>query len=165
MFDGKAFLKLIEENSGFEVTLGFRNDVDHFIGGTGNKYWYFIKKGIKEDYYVCTLQDGERTDIHYTATKKNIKAEPAPSGKTMELLLSELTIGQSEIEDSNRKPVSVEIYGHPCSHYSFLFGERAYKISDEYGITIEYSNLQDVLAGFRLRNIETGKNVTAPKER
>lgn len=44
MLKGQDFLKLIENNGGFEVTLGFQDDVVHFLGGTGNKIWYFIKK-------------------------------------------------------------------------------------------------------------------------
>lgn len=164
MLDEKSFLELIREKHGFEVTLGFRDDVDHFIGGTGNKVWYFVKKGPKEDYYVCTAGDGGQEDIHYTRKKKILTSEPAPEGKTMELILSELAKGQKEIEESGRKPVKVTVYEHPCSHYSFSFGERAYKISDEFGITVEYSNISDEPAGFRLRNIETGKAVEAPSE-
>ena len=158
------FLTLIEENHGIQVTLGFRDDVDHFIGGTGGKFWYFVKKKSTEDYYVCTRDGDSTTDVHFTRKKKVLSSEPAPSGKTMELILSELSAGQEEIESSGRKPMAVKLYEHPCSHYSFAFGERAYKISDEYGITVEYSNLKDEAAGFRLRNIATGDEVIPPKE-
>lgn len=82
----------------------------------------------------------------------------------MELILAELSTGQAEIKESGRKPIKVEIYDHPCSHYSFAFGERAYKISDEYGITVEYSNLKDKPTGFRLRDIKTGEDVKTPAE-
>ena len=158
------FLKLIEENHGIQVTLGFRDDVDHFIGGIAGKFWYFVKKKSAEDYYVCTRSGGSTTDVHFTRKKKVLTSEPAPSGKTMELILSELSVGQEEIERSGRKPTAVKVYEHPCSHYSFAFGERAYKISDEFGITVEYSNLKDESAGFRLRNISTGDEVIPPKE-
>lgn len=164
MLNEKQFLELIEKNQGFEVTLGFRGDVDHFIGGCGNKVWYFVKKGANEDYYVCTLEGGDRTDVHFTRKKKVLTAEPAKPGKALELILSELATGQKEIEESGRKPASVKVYDHPCSHYSFAFGERAYKVSDEYGITVEYSNINDEPAGFRLRNIVIGKDVKAPAE-
>lgn len=164
MLNAQMFSDLIREQKGFEVTLGFRSNIDHFIGGTGNRVWYFIKNGSKEDYYVCTFNGSDGTDVHYTRKKKILSSEPAPAGKTMELILSELAVGQQEIEESGRKSVSVDLSGHPCSHYSFSFGERAYKISDEYGITVEYSNLKDEAAGFRLRNIQTGSDVKAPKE-
>ena len=158
------FLKLIEETHGIQVTLGFRDDVDHFIGGKGNKLWYFVKKKSTEDYYVCTRSGGSTTDVHFTRKRKILSSEPAPSGKTMELILSELAVGQEEIELSGRKPTAVKVYEHPCSHYSFSFGERAYKISDEYGFTVEYFNLNDEPAGFRLRDISTGGKVMPPKE-
>lgn len=159
----ELFQKLINENEGFEVTLGFRNDVDHFIGGIGNKYWYFVKKGQSEDYYVCTVTDGKSEDVHYMRKKKVLDCEAATSGKTMELILSELAVGQKEITESSRKPLPVEVSGHPCSHYSFAFGERAYKISDEFGVTIEYSNLKDEESGFRLRTIYTGADIIVPE--
>lgn len=159
------FLKLIEENHGFQVTLGFRDDVDHFIGGIAGKLWYFVKKKSIEDYYVCTQNGDGMTDVHFMRKKKVLSSEPAPSGKTMELILSELSVGQEEIERSGRKPMATKVYEHPCSHYSFAFGERAYKISDEYGITVEYSNLKDEPAGFRLRDISIGDEVVPPEER
>lgn len=82
----------------------------------------------------------------------------------MELILSEIAIGQKEIEESGRKPTCAEVRGHACSHYSFAFGERAYKISDEFGVTIEYSNLKDEESGFRLRTIYTGADIIVPEE-
>lgn len=164
MINENSLLELIKEQNGFEVTLGFREDVDHFIGGTGNKIWYFISRGNTEDYYVCTLTGGEKNDVHYIRKKKILTSKPAQSGKTVELVLSELSTGQAEIESDGRKPVKTEVSGHPCSHYSFSFGERAYKISDEFGITVEYSNINDEASGFRLRNIRTGDDVKAPKE-
>lgn len=164
MVDENRFLKLIEDNGGFEVTLGFRRDVDHFIGGTGNKLWYLVHKGSNEDYYLCTLNGSEKKDVHYTLKKQSLSCKPAPSGKTLDLILSEIAIGQKEIEESGRKPLNTELRGHRCSHYSFAFGERAYKIADEFGVTVEYSNLADEEAGFRLRDIRTGAEVTAPPE-
>lgn len=164
MLNRERLLELVREKRGFEVTLGFRGDVDHFIGGTDRKLWYFVKAGAKEDYYVCTLGGAEPTDVHFTRKKKSLTAEPAPQGKTVELILSELAVGQKEIGESGRKPVAVEVCGQPCSHYAFAFGERAYKIADDFGITVEYSNLKDEQAGFRLRRIVTGESVRAPAE-
>lgn len=164
MLDEKGFLDLVRDNGGIEITLGFRGNEDHFIGGTGDRYWYFVKKGAKEDYYVCCAADSGAAETHYTRKRKVLRSEPAPAGKTMELILSELAAGQKEIEEDGRAPVNVEAFGRPCSHYSFAFGERAYKISDEYGVTVERSELDDESAGFRLRNIVTGEDVAAPAE-
>lgn len=164
MFNADAFYKLVKDNGGFEIALGFRGDVDHFIGGTGNKIWYFVQKRSGEDFYVCTEENGRFTDVHFVRKKKVLKSAPAEEGRTMELILSELAAGQEEIEKDGRKPAATEYCGHPCSHYSFAFGERAYKILDEYGVTAEYSNLNDEEAGFRIRNVHVGEDVKAPKE-
>ena len=52
--DIDSFMRLVKENNGFELTIGFRNDVDHSIGGTGNKYWYYIDNGKSAEYYIGT---------------------------------------------------------------------------------------------------------------
>lgn len=160
----ERFLDLVRSCGGIEVTHGFRDDVDHFIGGTGSKLWYFVQKGTKADYYICTLKDGSRSDVHFTRKSRKLSASPAPEGKTLELILSELTAGQEEIEKDGRKPVKIELCGHPCSHYAFAFGERAFRILDEFGITAEYSDIMNEPAGFRLRNIVCGEAVKAPAE-
>lgn len=165
MFDASRFFDIIRENNGFEVTLGFRDDVDHFIGGTGNKIWYFIRSGKTEDYFICTVEGSVYSDVHYTRKGKKLKAETADPGKTLDMILAELTTGQTEIEEKSRNAVNVDICGHACSHYSFSFGERAYRISDEYGMTVEYSNINDEKSGFRLRNITTGPEVHIPSEK
>ena len=38
----EAFIKLVNDNNGFEFVIGYKDFVDHRIGGTGNKYWYLI---------------------------------------------------------------------------------------------------------------------------
>ena len=164
MLDAERFYALVRENGGFEVTLGYRGDVDCIIGGTGNKIWYCIKKGSSLDWYLGTRTGDERTDTRFTLKRKVLSSVPAPAGKTEALILGVLSTGQKEIEESGHKPVKTALYDHPCSHYSFRWGERAYKVSDEYGITVEYSDIKNEAAGFRLRNIETGAKVRPPRE-
>lgn len=161
MLTEKTFAELIEKTGGFEAVLGFRDNVDHMIGGSGGKIWYFVQKGAKEEFYV---REPDGTETRFTRTKKALKSAPAPAGKTMSLVLAELAAGQREIETSGRKPVKVEFCGLGCSHYVFAFGERAYKVADEYGITVERSELNDPDAGFRLRTVVLGKDVIAPPE-
>lgn len=163
MLNEELFLKLVSENNGFQVALGFIDFEDHFIGGKDSTVWYFVRKGSTDDYYIGTSDGNTWSDTHYTFRNKELSSEPAPSGETIARILSELSTGQDEIEKSGRKPSQTEIYEHPCSHYSFAFGERAYKISDEYGITVSYSNIKDEAAGFRMRSILTGEDVKAPE--
>ena len=162
MFNEKALFKVMEATGGFEVTLGFRDDVDHFIGGRGSQVWYLVRKGSKDDCFMGTWTGSGWQDVHLIRKRGGLTSEDAPSGKTLDLILRELAAGQKEVEESGRSPSKTELYGHPCSHYSFSWGERACKISDEYGITVEYSNINDESAGFRLRGIETGETVKVP---
>ena len=49
----ERFVKLVEDNGGFEFYQAYRNDVDHILGGKGNTYWYVIlKKGEVTESYI-----------------------------------------------------------------------------------------------------------------
>lgn len=162
--DGQEkFLKLVRDNDGFEICLGFRNDVDHFIGGTGNYVWYDVQKGSKSDCYIGSLNsDGSWTDRHLVKTKV-LKETSAPAGTTIKMILDRLYFKQDEIEASGRKPTEVELGGHKVFHYVYSFGARAYEILEEYGVDASYSNIDDEEAGFRMRNLYLGEDVKVPK--
>ena len=52
MFEEK-FIKLVEENGGFEFYQAYRGDVDLILGGKGNTYWYvMMKKGKVTESYI-----------------------------------------------------------------------------------------------------------------
>ena len=40
--DAKSFMNLVNEKEGFEFVIGYKDFIDHRIGGQGNKYWYLI---------------------------------------------------------------------------------------------------------------------------
>lgn len=157
-----AFLDLVKKYDGFEFVLGFRGDEDHWLGGKDNTVWYHIGKENDVECWMGKLQDGKWTDKHFVIKGKDFKEEGFESGKTMEMILERAYFKQKEIAESGYKPTTVSVYEHPCSHYSFSFGAKAYKISDEYGVTVEYSNIDDEAAGYRLRAIDTGANVKVP---
>ena len=70
----ESFMKLVNDNKGFEFVIGFKDFVDHYIGGTGNKYWYLIDyNGKKQEYFLGTYDNGVWTDKFYT--KKGSKLE------------------------------------------------------------------------------------------
>ena len=49
----ERFVKLVEDNGGFEFYQAYRSDVDHILGGKGNTYWYVIlKKGKVTESYI-----------------------------------------------------------------------------------------------------------------
>ena len=57
-----------------------------------------------------------------------------------------------------RKP-SVIQDSHPHFHYVYGFGDKALDVSEQYGVTIAYSDIKDVAAGFHLRYLWTGDDV------
>lgn len=156
------FLELVRNNDGFEVCLGFYGDLDHYLGGTGDTVWYCVQKGKNVDCFIGKLENGEWTDTHIVK-KRTLKTESAESGKTISMITEKLFLGQDRIAADGRRPVQTELSGHSVSHYAFDFGETAYEISDEYGVTVSYSYVNDVNAGFRMRNLYTGENVKVPE--
>ena len=49
----ERFMKLVEENGGFEFYQAYRDDVDHILGGKDGTYWYVImKKGKATESYI-----------------------------------------------------------------------------------------------------------------
>lgn len=156
------FLELVKKYSGFEYTIGFRDNEDHFIGGCGNKVWYCVIKGRTTECWMGELEGETWTDRHIVKKKELVEEEAEP-GTAMAMILDRAYFKQAEIEAAGRKPVTVKIYDNECNHYAFSFGARAYDIANGYGITVSYSNIDDEKAGWRLRDITTGKTVKPPK--
>lgn len=157
------FLDLVEKYNGFEYILGFIENEDHFIGGTGNKVWYYKEKGRTEECWLGELDGDTWTDKHMLLKGKAFSEESAEPGTAMNMILERAYFKQKEIAADGRKPSKTTISENECSHYVFAFGERAYDISDEYGVTVSYSKIDDISVGFRLRNIFTGSSVKPPK--
>lgn len=152
------FADLVQKYKGFEMVLGFSGDEDHYIGGTGSKCWYYIKKGRSFEAYVGSLNGGEQ-DCHIKKKGSKESRENISPGTAMRMILDRAFLGQAEIAEKNKKGQSVTKDGIPCLHYMFGFGDRAYAISEEYGVTTAFSDIHDVAAGYHLRSIETGKKV------
>lgn len=157
------FLELVEENKGFSYVLGFINDEDHFIGGTGNQVWYCTVKKGQTDCWIGDLKGDAWSDRHVIIKKKKKAEEPAAPGTAMDMILARAYFGQDRIKADGRKPVATKIYEHECSHYAFSFGAIAYDISDEFGITVSFSNVDDITVGFKIRDISAGEEVRFPK--
>lgn len=157
-----AFLELVKRNNGFEICLGFRDDEDHFIGGTGNTVWYLVVKKKNQELWIGELDGGAWTDKH-VVKKKTVTEKAADAGTTVAKIMERLYFKQDEIAASGRKPVATEIHELKCSHYVYSFGARAYDILDDYGVTACYSNIDDEMAGYRFRDVHVGENVMVPK--
>ena len=160
----EKFMRLVEKYKGFEMVLGYPDDEDRYIGGKKDKCWYYVDCGSKSHWYVGTLTKSGWTDRHYMGKGKKMTYEDVEPGTTIKLVEALAYNGQEEIEEKNKKGSEVEKHGIPVVHYFFGFGERGYDVSVEYGVTVDYSNINDLKESYHLRDLETGKKVKAPKE-
>ena len=84
-----------------------------------------------------------------------------PSGSTIRRIAGKAYLAQDEPWVKDRKPRLIED-AHPHYHYVYGFGDKAADVSEKYGVTIGFSDLSDVPAGFRLRFLYTGADVEIP---
>lgn len=158
----ERFLDLIKKTNGFDIVLSFIDFEDHRIGGIGNKVWYYVIKKQSKELWIGELNDNKWSDKHFVK-KEDLVEESAESGTTISKVVQRLYFKQDEIEATGRKPASIEKHGQKCNHYVFSFGERAYDILDEYGVTCSYSNVNDISVGHDFRDVFIGEEVELPK--
>ena len=159
----EQFISLVEENDGFEFCQAYRDDEDHFIGGKNNTYWYVIckKSKIKES-YIATHNNGKWKDTctKVRGGKKSMK--DLPEGSIIKMIAEKAYLLQDQNWVINRKGRLIED-SHPHYHYTYGFGEKALDISEKYGVTIAYSDINDVSSGFHLRDLIVGPDVELPE--
>ena len=152
------FVKLVQENNGFECYQAFQNDVDHVLGGKDNVYWYTIlKKGKVVESYIGKLIGDNWEDTYI----KGSKTKAMPSGSTIKLIVEKAYLMQEEKWVKDRKGKLIED-SHPHLHYVYGFGDKGLDISEQYGVTIGYSDIKDTSTGFHLRYLYTGNEVDLP---
>ncbi|MDO4488102.1 MAG: hypothetical protein Q4B67_03305 [Eubacteriales bacterium] len=156
------FLALMEKYKGFELSVGYRDWVDHTYGGKKDKVWYVISYKSKAAYYEGVRDEaGNWTDKYYTCNKGEIVEEtPAESGITIGLVCAAMYKGQEKLD--GRGAQEIEVGDLKCSHYCFGFGTLAFKVADDYGVTIEYNDIENEDDGFRLRELYKGSSVMLP---
>lgn len=159
------FIEIVKSNNGFEFSIGYKDWVDHYIGGKDNKFWYYIDyNGKKSEYYIGTYENGVWIDKFYTSkNNKIITSKSVESGITINKIIERAFYYQDKI--SNRKPILVEKEEGNYLHYSFNFGESACEISEKYGVTTFFSNINNEDEGYHLRNIYIGSDVNIPNEK
>ena len=152
------FIQLVQDNDGFEFYQAFQNDVDHVFGGKGNTYWYtIIKKGKVVESYIGK-QVGDTWEDTYT---KGAKTKTMPSGSTIQLIEEKAYLMQDEKWVKDRKGKLIED-SHPHYHYVYGFGDKGLDVSEQYGVTIAYSDIKDTSTGFHLRYVYVGDDVKLP---
>ncbi len=153
----ERFISLVEENGGFEFYQAFSNDVDHVFGGKDGVFWYtIIKKGKVVESYVGK-QTADGWEDSYT---KGTKTKTMPAGSTIKLIAEKAYLGQEEKWVKDRSGKRIED-AHPHYHYVYGIGDKALDVSEQYGVTIAYSDIKDLSAGFHLRYLYVGDEVEA----
>ena len=159
--NAESFMNLVNENGGFEFVIGFKNE-EHYIGGTGNKYWYLVDTGRKKEYYIGTYEDGVWSDKFYVDKKDSLESSTVESGTTINKIVERAYFYQERTV--GRKPQETEMGGFKCNHYCFGFGDKAVQVVQDYGVTVGFNDIKDNDGAYRLRDISTGKQVDPPKE-
>ncbi len=161
MFE-ERFIKLVEENGGFEYYQGYRNDVDHILGGKGDTYWYIIMKIDKVlETYIGKYSGGVWEDVFIKGSGDAKKTKTMPAGSTIQKIAEKAYLCQNENWVTRRTPKPIED-SHPRYHYVYGFGDKGLDVSVQYGVTIAYNDIKDADSAFRLRYLYTGSDVELP---
>ena len=158
MFE-EQFMKLVEQYKGFEIVHAYRDDIDHFIGGKNDHFWYVsTKKGKVREAYVAFFKDGEFTDQHITGDGDKRKVKDEKAGTTIEMIAAKAYLCQDENWVKDRKGTLIED-DHPHIHFVKGFGDKALDVSKEFGVTMGYNDLDDTTGAFHMRDLSTGDKV------
>ena len=156
------FMELVEKEKGFEFYQAFRDEVDWIIGGKDGTCWFSVLKdqSVKE-IYIGTLKDGVWADRKVKGKGKKKTVTEMPPGSTMKRIEERAFFMQDAEWVKGRKPRLVQD-AHPHYHYVYGIGDKALDVSEAYGVSIAYSDIKDLSAGFRLRYLYTGEEVDIP---
>ena len=159
----EKFMKLVEEQKGFEFSQAYRDDVDHILGGKDGTYWYVImKKGRVVETWIGKYRGGVWEDTYIKGSGASRKIKAMPAGSTVGRIAEKAYFMQEEKWVAGRKPRLVED-AHPHFHYVYGFGDKALDVSQQFGVSIAFSDIGDPSAGFHLRYLYTGADVEAPQ--
>ena len=156
------FMELVEKEKGFEFYQAFRDEVDWIIGGKDGTCWFSVLKdqSVKE-IYIGTLKDGVWADRKVKGKGKKRTVAEMPPGSTIKRIEERAFFMQDAEWVKGRKPRLVQD-AHPHYHYVYGIGDKALDVSEAYGVSIAYSDIKDLPAGFRLRYLYTGEEVDIP---
>ena len=158
----ERFVKLVEDNGGFEYYQAYRNDVDLILGGKGDTFWYTVmKKGKVTESYIGKFIGGVWEDVYVKGSGATQKTKAMPSGSTIRKIAEKAYLCQDETWVTRRTPKPIED-AHPHYHYVYGFGDKGLDVSMRFGVTIAYNDIKDPDAGFHLRYLYTGKDVEIP---
>ena len=160
--ENSRFMELVARENGFEFYQAFRDEVDWVIGGKDDTYWFSVleDQAVKET-YIGKLKDGEWTDYRIKGKGKKKTVKEMPAGSTIERIEERAFFMQDAEWVKDRKPRLIED-SHPHYHSVYGIGDKALDVSEAYGVSIGYSDINDLSAGYRLRYLYTGEEVENP---
>ena len=157
------FLELVEKEKGFEFYQAFRDEADWVIGGKDDSVWFAVlnDQSVKET-YIGTIKDGVWTDRMVKGKGKKKSEKEMPEGSTIKRVEERAYFMQEENWVKDRKPRLIED-GHPHYHYVYGIGDKALDVSQAYGVSIGYSDINDPSTAYHLRYLYTGEDVEKPE--
>ena len=176
----ERFIKLVEENRGFEFLQGYRDDVDYIMGGKGNTYWFVIMNGIGYAYQldgnICYGYLGT-TDENDTMTWMYIGSESSDAVNDSLQYFDSSLFYAGELPADLKKSGSAKIAGRPCTKYTWsesasaggtsASAQETIYIDNETGICMKLE-ASDTVNGvsesgtFEVTKFLTGNTVVAP---
>lgn len=157
------FMELADKEKGFEFYQAFRDEIDWVIGGKDDTCWFMIMNdGSIKETYVGKYKDGAWTDQRIKGKGKKRTVEAVPSGSTIKRIEERAYFKQDESWVKDRKPRLIED-SHPHFHYTYGMGDKALDVSEKYGVSIAFSDISDLSAGYHLRYLYTGDDVEIPE--
>ena len=157
------FMELVEKEKGFEFCQAFREEVDWVMGGKDDTYWFAIlnDQSVRET-YIGTFMNGVWTDRMAKGKGKKRSVKEMPAESTIKRIEERAYFMQDEEWVKDRKPRLIED-ANPHYHYVYGMGDKALDVSEAYGVSIAYSDLNDPTAGYHLRFLYTGNDVDLPE--
>ena len=160
--DNYRFMQLVEKENGFEFYQAFRDEIDWIIGGKKNTFWFTVMKDQSvSETFIGKYEDGKWTDYRVKGKGKKRTVKEMPRESTIKRIEERAYFMQDEDWVKDRKPRLVED-SHPHFHYVYGIGDRALDVSESYGVSIGYSDIKDLSAGYHLRFLYVGDDVKSP---
>ena len=105
----ERFIKLVEDNGGFEYYQAYRNDVDLILGGKADTYWYAIlKKGKVTESFIGRRSGDAWEDVYIKGSGPSQKTKAMPAGSTIGRIAEKAYLYQNETWVTRRTPKPVE---------------------------------------------------------
>ena len=157
------FLELVDKENGFEFYQAFRDEIDWVIGGKEDTVWFAVlqDQAVKET-YIGKIKDGIWTNSKIKGKGKKKTVTEMPAGSTIKHIEERAYFMQEEDWVKGRDPKRIAD-AHPHYHYVYGFGDKALDVSEAYGVSIAYSDINDLSTGFHLRYLYTGEDVMIPE--